>query len=532
MSEPVAGKFLLEILTKGMYFNPMHIYREYIQNATDAIDAAVQAGLIHMTQAVIHITVNAGKRSIVIRDNGTGIPGDAAMTRLLNIGASDKDGIAERGFRGIGRLAGLEYADEVQFITSTVGEATKTIMICNCVRMQELLQKSNTETADVMETFRAISRFETQPEEADEHYFEVRLYGVAEDSGLLDEDSVKKYLAETAPVDFDGQKFIQAGKVRDFFEKNGHPITSYTILWGTRKLPIHKLYSRYLTTGKQERTKSKDGVRDVEFIYETTKDGTPLFIGWIAVTDFSGTISDEAVQGIRFRKGNILVGDNTTFARFFPTTGQEGQRANRMFAGEIHVLHPGITPNSQRDDFEAGPAYTEMKGLLEKWAGQINQKYRRGTSQATAALKELERINNEQKMLEEQVSSGAVTSDERREQLTEQLESISRRRDSAKKKVERALERGTFDEERKETVAKALFQTETATKKTHSLRTKIVDSEYGTKGDLDSSYNRDERKLYQRIIAIIDTFFADDPDTAKALRERLRAELKVKVKKK
>ena len=65
MSEPVAGKFLLEILTKGMYSNPMHIYREYIQNATDAIDAAVKVGLIQMSQAVIHITVNAGNRSII-----------------------------------------------------------------------------------------------------------------------------------------------------------------------------------------------------------------------------------------------------------------------------------------------------------------------------------------------------------------------------------------------------------------------------------------------------------------------------------
>ena len=196
MSEPVAGKFLLEILTKGMYSNPMHIYREYIQNATDAIDAAVQAGLIQMPQAVIHITVNARKRSVTIRDNGTGISSVVAVTWLLNVGASDKDGIAERGFRGIGRLGGLAYADEVRFITSAVGESTKTIMICNCVRMQELLQKSNTETSDVMETFRAISHFETQPEDADEHYFEVQLYGVTEDSGLLSEDSVKKYLAE------------------------------------------------------------------------------------------------------------------------------------------------------------------------------------------------------------------------------------------------------------------------------------------------------------------------------------------------
>ncbi len=530
MSEPVAGKFLLEILTKGMYSNPMHIYREYIQNATDAIDAAVQSGLIQMPQAVIHITVIAEKRSIIIRDNGTGIPSDAATTRLLNVGASDKDGITERGFRGIGRLGGLAYADEVQFITSAAGESTKTIMICNCVRMRELLQKNNTETFDVMETFRAISRFETQPEDADEHYFEVRLCGVAEDSGLLSEDSVKKYLAETAPIDFNGQEFIQAGKVRDFFSENGHPITSYKILWGTRKLPIYKLYSRYLTTRKQERTKNRDGVRDVEFIYKKSKNAAPLFIGWIAVTDFTGTISDEAVQGIRFRKGNILVGDNTTFARFFPTTGQEAQRANRMFAGEIHVLHPEITPNSQRDDFELSPAYTEMKSLLETWAGQINKKYRRGTSKANAAVRKLEQINDEQKKLEEQVRSGAITSDERREQLTEQLESISRRRNAAQKEVQRALERGTFDDERKETVARALSQTETATKKTRLLATRIVNAEYGTKNDLDSSYSRDERKLYQRVIAVIDEFFADDPDTAKALRKKLKAELRMKKK--
>ena len=530
MSEPVAGKFLLEILTKGMYSNPMHIYREYIQNATDAIDAAVQAGLIQMSQAVIHITVNVGNHSIVIRDNGTGIPSDVAMTRLLNVGASGKDGISERGFRGIGRLGGLAYADEVRFITSAAGESTKTIMTCNCVRMQELLQKSNTETSDVMETFRAISYFEEQPEGADEHYFEVQLYGVTEDSGLLSEDSVKKYLAETAPVDFNGQEFIQASEVRNYFKEKGHPITSYKILWGTRTLPIYKLYSRYLTTGKQDRTKNKDGVRSADFIYEKSEDGTPLFIGWIAVTDFSGTIRDEAIQGIRFRKGNILVGDNTTFAKFFPTTAQEGQRANRMFAGEIHVLHPEITPNSQRDDFEAGPAYTEMKNLLNQWAGQLNRKYRRGTSDANSSLRKLAQINDEQKRLEEQISSGMITSDERREQLAEQLESISRRRDTEKKKVERALKRGTFDEERKETVARTLSQTETATQKTRSLATKIVNAEYGTKYDLDSSYSRDERKLYQRMIAIIDEFFADDPDTAKALRERLKAELRVKKK--
>lgn len=74
MSAPVAGKFLLEILTKGMYSNPMHIYREYIQNSTDSIDKAIEEGILNPTDAAIHVEVDAQRKEITIRDNGYGIP--------------------------------------------------------------------------------------------------------------------------------------------------------------------------------------------------------------------------------------------------------------------------------------------------------------------------------------------------------------------------------------------------------------------------------------------------------------------------
>lgn len=511
MNEPVAGKFLLEILTRGMYSNPMHVYREYIQNSSDSIDKAIEAGILQSAEAEIHISIDAKERSIIIRDNGLGIPLDIARIKLMNVGASDKDGITERGFRGIGRLGGLAYAEKVQFVTSAIGDSTRTIMTCDCVRMQQLLQKSNNETSDIMETFKAISTFEEQPEDSNKHYFEVRLLGVPQESGLLDEDDVIRYLSETAPIDFDSQQFPQARKIRDHFSEKGFPITCYKILRGARKKPIYKLYSRSLSTGKQGRTKTKDYVRDVEFIYKEASDGKPLYIGWLAITDFSGVISDESVQGIRFRKGNILVGNGTTFANFFPT---EGHNANRMFAGEIHVLHDELVPNSQRDDFEPSTAYNEMRKSLSEWAGMINRKYRRGTSEATSALRNLTKLNEEQKELEGKIDSGAITSDEKREQIAERLEKIARTREKEEKTVRKAMERGTFDDERKETVEKALSQTEAATKKVTALNTKIVNAGYATKNDLPSSYSRDERKLYQRIISIIDSFFASEPQTA------------------
>lgn len=528
MGEPVAGKFLLEILTKGMYSNPMHVYREYIQNSTDSIDKAIADGVLNASEAAIHIQIDSTKRKITIRDNGCGISVEKARETLLNIGHSDKNGVDERGFRGIGRLAGLAYAEEVQFITSARGESVKTVMTCDCVKMQRLLQKTNTETTDVMETFKAISSFaEPQPEEKDEHYFEVCMIGVPKDSGLLEESDVWGYLSETAPVDFNSQQFSQAQKIRDHFEEQGCSITCYKILRGSRKLPIYKPYSRTLSTGKQTKTKNKDYVRDVEFVYAKASDGQPLYIGWLALTDFSGIISDESVQGIRFRKGNILVGNNTTFVKYFPS---EGHNANRMFAGEIHVLHTDLIPNSQRDDFEPNAIYGELRQSLGKWAGEINKKYRRGMSEATSALRRLNQLNTAQKELEDKIDSGAITSDEKREQIAEQLKQIAKKREAEEKTVRKAQERGTFDAERKETVEKVLAQTETASKKMTSLNKKVVNADYATKHDLPSSYSRDERKLYQRIITVIDTFFTEDPQTAEILREAIKSELSVKKK--
>lgn len=528
MAEPVAGKFLLEILTKGMYSNPMHVYREYIQNSTDSIDKAVEGGVLSASEAAIHIQIDRAKRSITIHDNGCGISAEKARETLLNIGHSEKNGIDERGFRGIGRLAGLAYAEEVQFITSAYGEPVKTVMICDCVKMQRLLQKTNTETTDVMGTFKAISDFaEPKPEDISEHYFEVKMIGVPGDSGLLEESNVWRYLSETAPVDFNSQQFSQAQKIRDYFEERGCPITCYKILRGSRKLPIYKPYSRTLSTGKQVKTKNKDYVRDVEFVYAEASDGQPLYIGWLALTDFSGIISDKSVQGIRFRKGNILVGNNTTFVKYFPS---EGHNANRMFAGEIHALHTDLIPNSQRDDFEPNAICGELRQSLGKWAGEINKKYRRGMSEATSALRRLNQLNTTQKELEEKIDSGAITSDEKREQIAEQLKQIIKRRETEEKTVRKAQERGTFDADRKEAVEKVLAQTEVAAEKMTSLNKKVINADYATKHDLPSSYSRDERKLYQRIITVIDTFFTEDPQTAEKLREAIKSELSVKKK--
>ncbi len=103
------GKFTLESLTTGMYNEPESCYREYIQNAVDSIDMAVEQGLLQHDESRIEIIVDGDRREISIKDNGTGISSVSARKTLLDIGNSMKLHTVNRGFRGIGRLGGLSY---------------------------------------------------------------------------------------------------------------------------------------------------------------------------------------------------------------------------------------------------------------------------------------------------------------------------------------------------------------------------------------------------------------------------------------
>ena len=135
----VVGKYTLESLTNGMYSSPLDLYREYIQNAVDSIDDAVRSGLVDKKNSRIDISVNTETASISIKDNGCGICKENAERLLVDIGNSKKSRSLSRGFRGIGRLAGLGYCDSLSFITTAQGEAEKTIITFDAKQLKKLL---------------------------------------------------------------------------------------------------------------------------------------------------------------------------------------------------------------------------------------------------------------------------------------------------------------------------------------------------------------------------------------------------------
>ena len=148
IDNPQIGKDVIESLTLGMYEDCRFIYREYIQNAADAVDKAIDLSFLEKGEEAIHITIDTEHRKIIISDNATGIQQDNVMRVLRNIAHSTKKRGENKGFRGIGRLGGLGYCSKLTFETSYFGEPSKSIMTWDAELLKSIINdRSNSEEA-------------------------------------------------------------------------------------------------------------------------------------------------------------------------------------------------------------------------------------------------------------------------------------------------------------------------------------------------------------------------------------------------
>ena len=165
------GKFTLESLTTGMYSEPESCYREYIQNAVDSIDMAIESGLLQLEDSRIEIIVDEDHQVISIKDNGTGISSNLARKTLLDIGNSSKLHTVNRGFRGIGRLGGLSYCKKLSFCTTASGEDVKTIVTFDCERLKALLIPGQGDEHTLQSVIEAVTDVAVLEEQSSSHYF-------------------------------------------------------------------------------------------------------------------------------------------------------------------------------------------------------------------------------------------------------------------------------------------------------------------------------------------------------------------------
>ncbi|MHA3772640.1 ATP-binding protein [Verrucomicrobiota bacterium sgz303538] len=364
-SEPlIIGKDILELLSSSMYIDPLTVFREYVQNAADSIDEAESQELYSgKVQPRIEIQLDPLKRWARVRDNGIGVPARAAARRLTAFGASRKRGSAARGFRGVGRLAGLGYCQELIMRTRALGDTQVTELRWNCLRLKELLADSSY-TNTLEETVRDVVTVQKlSTSEFPAHFFEVEMNGVMrfKNDLLLNEDEVSAYLSQVGPVPF-RPGFSLGRKIEAFLEKHGVG-KSYQIFVNSAPEPLYRPHDETFRFSQYD----DDQFEDVEFFSLPSISDGDAAVGWILHHGYLGALPRNlGFRGLRLRKGNIQIGAENIFEDLFPEP-----RFNVWAVGEIHSISPKLIPNGRRDALEQNSHYLNLQSQLTPAARKI-----------------------------------------------------------------------------------------------------------------------------------------------------------------
>jgi molecular chaperone HtpG len=373
------GADVIELVTSGMYVSPVTIYREYVQNAADAIDAARSAGVLQPSQlGTVSINIDHAERRVSIRDNGTGIPHERALAILLSIGGSPKRGTDARGFRGVGRLSGLAYCRELQFRTSALGQSEVSTITIDCRKLRSSLSQARS-GADLREIVANAVDINTESVvEPDDHFFEVTLKDVARHRQdiLLNERHIAHYLGQVAPVPFD--------PAFSFADRINSEIARFLPDRQSVELSVNgeRVTRPFRDALIQPGTTKRIPIDDIEFFELANVDGEVGGIGWLGHHDYVSSISTSlGVRGLRARVGDVQIGEANLFDDIFKES-----RFNGWTIGEVHILDRRLLPNGRRDNFEVNHHSYNLLVQLGPIAARVSQRCRTTSVSRNASL--------------------------------------------------------------------------------------------------------------------------------------------------
>lgn len=509
--ETKIGKDVIESLTLGMYEDSRFIFREYIQNGADQIDKAVEEGLFSaLNDGKIEIDINPTAKTISIFDNATGIESNKVQPILKNIAQSTKDRTKNKGFRGIGRLGGLAYCDQLVFETSFKGEETKSILIWDSQKLKAIINNRavKEEATAVIDD---VTELQTDKESKDAHYFKVTLKGISS-KALLDKDDVYQYLTMVAPVPY-SKGFIFKKKIDNKAEELNFTIDEYSIF--VNKNQVFKAYTTSIYEGDKSNKKKIDEVHDIE-TYEIRTSKKLLAWGWYSISTLIKQMPKiNSARNIRLRKGNIQIGMGDALDKLF-----KDARWSRYYFGEIHITTPDLIPNSRRDYFLESDALNDFEKLIKIKFIEL-EKLNYLSSNLRSNQKKIDDFVAFANEFEEKSTKGGFTDNKEKKTYLEKLEAKKEKAQLAEKELEKAKEKSSDA---------TLSQQKIYDKVIGDKEQKIDDitilcdngkTKYIT-DDIDS-LSRKDRKLVSRIYAIIDIVLPKE--IGSILKEKIKEEL-------
>lgn len=415
LSEILVGKDMLELVSSAMYSDPMTVYREYIQNAADAVDAARKSGLLSSDEnGRVDITFDMATRTVKIRDNGCGLPFSEFGRNLTALGGSKKRGTSARGFRGVGRLAGLAYTQKLVFRSRVPGESFVSELVWDCRLLKSMLRQASYD-ASVVEIIRAVTTLErVQIEDVPERFFEVELRSIVrlKDDRLMSPSSISEYLSQVAPVPF-SPKFQMGTEI-------SRALSQYLDL-GELDIRVNDsddpIYRPHLDNMNMK-SKLSLVFESIEIVEIPCVDEGISAVAWIAHHEYAGAVPSEALlKGFRLRTGNIQVGGHAILEDLFIET-----RFNSWTVGEVHIIDKRIVPNGRRDQFEDNIHFSNLINHLTPTARDISRRCRTNSKRRRLEREfELRKISAEESI---DILIQGSTDKENRRKLAQSIDKI------------------------------------------------------------------------------------------------------------
>lgn len=377
----MVGVGLFDLITGGMYSDPLVLYREYIQNAADAIEM-----LPNPQEGKIEIEIDAVGGKVKIRDNGPGLSHHQAIKALIPISKSNKDNKRNRGFRGIGRMCGFAFAKSVSFRTRTNSDSAVTLVVWDGEALRSCIGQDFSITDTVA---RCVKVEQLVMQDAPVNFFEVELTGFSRQAAVaLNCLAVRDYISEIGPVPF-SKDFPYRTEVTKLFEEQQNRLeVAIHIIDKTREPYLsNTLISKPHSDKVLFRDCKASRFMEIENVRVPSQYGEGLAaVGWIAHTDYLGALPRSlGVRCLRARIGNIQIGDEYVFDHLFVEP-----RFNRWCIGEIHILDSDIVPNGGRDYFELNAHLRNLENHLH----QVCQNIERQCRSVSRRRNQLKKVNS------------------------------------------------------------------------------------------------------------------------------------------
>ena len=409
------GKDQMRQYMGGLYENSMVIFREYLQNACDAVEQAVQAGLItNRKDANIAVTIDQYNKRIIIHDIGIGIARKNIPSYLVDVASSQKFNKHLVGRHGIGRSNGANYCDSIIYETSYSGEPFKSTLVWDVKEAKRLCSDDTIEfgTTEIIDKVTDLKPQE--PESSEVHYCKVILENV-NDPQLMDEQAVREYISEIVSVDYSLEfKENSLGPSLDLPMNAGYE-DRFDSLW------VYKITVNEEPVEKTYRSEYNDKHLGVLQCFTLIDDKTQeeLAWGWFALNRTAEQLNDLPFSYIRARHHNFQIGGKDLLNQY-----HKGATAPAYSVGELHITHPDINPTATRDGIEGGPERRKLETALRKYLAKIYEQYNKASKFRSEVVGKVATLNAEIARLKLTAKS-EVDSDEK-----------AKLRESAKKKSE------------------------------------------------------------------------------------------------